>query len=279
MPNEGQLRFWNGPAAAGLLAVRGAHEAAERPYGLAALDALRPAAGERALDVGCGLGETTRELARRVGPAGAVVGIDIAQLFLDVARQESAALGNVTYLLADAQTHPFAVDFDLCYSRFGLMFFDDPPVAFRNLRRALRPGGRLAAVVWGPPASCVWVELPLRALRAELPSAAGATTSGPGPFSLSDGPALVRLLSDAGFANVRVEPADLPFRCGDTADDAASFLLRFGPAGAALREAGEEGTLIRPRVEATLREALVPWVGERGVELPSSELIVTATAP
>ena len=159
------------------------------------------------------------------------------------------------------------------------MFFDDPPVAFRNLSRALRPGGRLAAVVWGPPASCGWVELPLRALRAQLHRAPGPTTSEPGPFSLSDAPALVRLLSEAGFTDVRVDPLDLPFRCGDTADDAASFLLRYGPAAAALREAGEEGNMIRPRVEAILREALVPWMGGRGVELPSSALLVTATAP
>jgi SAM-dependent methyltransferase len=279
MPNEGQVKLWNGPSAAGLLAVRGPLEAAVRPLGLAALEALRPATGERALDVGCGLGETTRELARRVGPTGAVVGVDVAQPFLDVAHEESGAEGNVTYLLADAQTHPFPADFDLCYSRLGLMFFDDPPAAFRNLRRALRPGGRFAAVVWGPPAACGWVEMPLRALRAQLPTAAGPMMSGPGPFSLSDGPALARLVAEAGFAGVRVEPTDLPFHCGDTPEDAASFLLRFGPAGAALREVGEEGQRIRPRVEAILREALVPWTGPRGVELPSSDLLVTATAP
>jgi SAM-dependent methyltransferase len=278
MPNEGQVRLWNGPSAAGLLAVRGPLESAVRPLGLAAMDALHPATGERALDVGCGLGETTRELARRVGPDGAVVGVDVAEPFLDVAREESR-VANVTYLLADAQTHPFPADFDLCYSRLGLMFFDDPLAAFRNLRRALRPGGRLGAVVWGPPAACGWVDLPLRALRAQGPAAAGPTTSGPGPFSLSDGPALVRLLAEAGFADVLVEPVDLPFHCGVTPEDAASFLLRFGPAGAALREAGEEGKRIRPRVEAILREALVPWTGPRGVELPSSELIATATAP
>jgi SAM-dependent methyltransferase len=279
MPNEGQFRLWNGPGAAGILAVRGSLETAVQPYGLAALNALHPVTGECALDVGCGLGETTRELARRVGRAGAVVGIDVAQPLLDIAREESAGVENVTYLLADAQTHPFAAEFHLCYSRLGLMFFDDPPAAFRNLRGALRPGGRLGAMVWGPPAACGWVELPLRAVRALLPAAAGPTTSGPGPFSLSDGAGFVRLLSDAGFAGVRVEPAEVPFRCGDTPEEAASFLLRFGPAGAALREAGEEGKRIRPQVEAILREALVPWAGRRGVDLPSSELLVTASAP
>jgi SAM-dependent methyltransferase len=185
----------------------------------------------------------------------------------------------VTYLLADAQTYPFSAEFHLCYSRLGLMFFDDPPAAFRNLRRVLRPGGRLAAMVWGAPAACGWVELPLRALRAWLPAAAPPSTSGPGPFSLSEGPAVVELLSGAGFAGARVEPLNLPFRCGDAPEDAASFLLRFGPAAAALREAGAEGERVRPRVEASLREALVPWASRGGVQLPSSAWCVTAAAP
>lgn len=279
MSNERQLEHWNGPAAATLLLLRGPLEAAVRSHGLAALEASHPLPGERVLDVGCGLGETTRELARRVGPGGAALGVDIAGPLLEVARKESVGIRNVSYLLADAQAQPFAAEFHLCYSRYGLMFFDDPPAAFRNLRSALTTGGRLAAVVWGPPASCGWVELPLRALRARLPSAAGPTTSGPGPFSLSDAPALVRLLSEGGFADVGVERLELPFRCGDTPDDAASFLLRFGPAAAALRELGEEGQRIRPAVDVLLRELLIPWMGERGVELPSSELLVTATAP
>jgi SAM-dependent methyltransferase len=279
MSNDGQLAFWNGPAAARLLAVRAPLEAALEPYGLAALDALCPAAGERALDVGCGLGETTRELARRVGPGGAAVGLDVAKAFLDVARAESADAPNVEYVLADAQTHPFAARFDACYSRFGLMFFEEPAAAFENLRSALCPGGRLAAVVWGPPSACAWVELPLRAVRTRFPGAADPSTTGPGPFSLCDGAAFARLLEGAGFGEVRVEPLDLPFRCGASAGDAASFLVRFGPAAAALREGGPAGEVARPAIEATLRDALAPWGGPRGIALPSSALLATASAP
>ncbi|HET9597058.1 MAG TPA: methyltransferase domain-containing protein [Anaeromyxobacteraceae bacterium] len=279
MAGERQREIWNGPVAAGLLAVRAPLDAAVRPYGLAAMEALRPAVGERALDVGCGVGETTRELAGRVGPSGAALGVDVAERFVEVARRESAGCSNAEYLHADAQSHPFPDGFDLCYSRFGLMFFEDPPAAFRNLRGALRPAGRLAAVVWGPPASCAWVELPLRVLRGHRPGAGGPSTSGPGPFSLSDAAALARLAEGAGFAQVRVEALDLPFRCGDGVEAAADFLVRFGPAAAALREAGGEGERLRPVVAAELRELLAPWAGARGVELPSAALLLTAATP
>jgi SAM-dependent methyltransferase len=276
MANERQRTLWNGPAAAGLLAIRAPLDAAVRPYGLAALDALHPAAGERALDVGCGVGETTRELARRVGPAGVAVGVDVSDRLVEVARRESAGLSNVEYLVADAQSHPFTGGFDLCYSRFGLMFFEDPPAAFRNLRRALRAGGRLAAVVWGPPASCAWVELPLAILRRQRPDAAGAGAPGPGPFSLADAAEVRALVEGAGFTGARVDPLALPFRCGDSAADAAALLVRFGPAAAALREAGAEGERLRPLVEEELRDLLAPWVGPGGVELPSLALLLTA---
>jgi len=149
-----------------------------------------------------------------------------------------------------------------------------PPTRGRERRRV----DLYDAAGWITVRAPLKVELPLRALRAQLPATARPSTPGPGPFSLSDGPAFARLLSGAGFAGVRIEPLDLPFRCGDTPENAASFLLCFGPAGAALREAGEEGERIRPRVELILREALVPWAGPGGVDLPSSALLVTAAA-
>jgi len=277
--NEEQVRFWNGPVAAGLLDIRRPLEDAVLPYGLAALEALGVAGGERVLDVGCGLGTTTRELARRVGPTGSAVGVDVGASGLARARAESSGAANASYLLADAQTHPFAAEFHLCYSRFGLMFFDDPEAAFRNLRRALRPLGRLAAVVWGPPAACDWVKLPLRALGELLPSVGPPRSPGPGPFSLSDGPALEALLRRAGFSEARADPLPLPMRCGATTAQAASFLLRFGPAAAALREAGPEGERVRPKAEELLAEALSARAGEQGILLSSQALLVTARTP
>ena len=277
MPNEEQKRIWNEVNAPRFFAIRDALERSLAPYGLAAIDALSPAPGNSALDVGCGFGSTTRELARRVGATGQVLGIDVSEPFLAAARAEAPA--NVRYLRADAQTHSFETPFDLCFARFGVMFFDDPPAAFANLRRALRAGGRFAAVTWGSPQQNAWVEVPLRVLRLHLPAAPALLTAAPGPFSLSDPRALEQLLAEAGFAQPRVRALNLPYFAGATVEDASSLLLQLGPAAAVLREAGEAGQRLRPAIAADLGEELAPWLRQRGVELPAAALLATAVRP
>jgi SAM-dependent methyltransferase len=210
-----------------------------------------------------------------VAPEGNVLGIDVSEPFITIARSEAPP--NVRYLCADAQTHSFEMRFDLCLSRFGTMFFDDPAAAFANLRRALKPGGAFAAVTWGPLQQNAWVDVPLRIVRNYLP---GPTTpaAGPGPFSLSDRAALERLLTGAGFAQARVVPLPLPYAGGATIEDAVAFLLQVGPPSAILRAAGEAARPLLPRIEADLREALGPFSRPHGVELPAVALLATAAA-
>lgn len=240
MANAEQIRIWNQVNAARWKAVRGSLTRALEPFGRAVMDELAPRRGELPLDVGCGFGETTVQLAALCGEA---VGIDVSEPFIEVARKEAPA--GVRYVCADAQTYPFEERFDLVHSRFALMFFDDYAAAFANLRRAMRPGGRLATVVWGRRAENEWVELPLRVLGRHLPLP--PPTPGPGPFALADPVALSGLLSGAGFADVKVRPLDLPFEAD------ASLLVQTGPAAAILREAGPEGERLRPIVEAEIR--------------------------
>jgi SAM-dependent methyltransferase len=144
------------------------------------------------------------------------------------------------------------------------MFFEDPPAAFANLRSALRPGGRFAAVVWGPfrdnPWSCIPLELVGKSFPAPDPS------PGPGPFGLSDAARLESLLDGAGFTALNLSRITRPF------DADASMLLQTGPAGAALRQAGEAADQLRPELEAQLREALA------GRTLTGTALVVTALA-
>src|SRR4051812_9976526 len=204
MANEEQIRLWNLVNAPRWQRLRAPMTRPLVPWGDAAIDALSPRPGEVALDVGCGSGETTIQLARRTGNA---LGVDVCEPFIETARSEATA--GARYLLADAQTHRFGEQFDLLYSRFGVMFFEDPAAAFRNLRSALRPRGRMAVAVWGPWEENEWVTIPLEVLRRQMPVA--APTQGPGPFALADADAFARLLAESGFDDVSIARVERPF--------------------------------------------------------------------
>lgn len=272
--NEEQIRIWNEQNAPRWLAFRAELTRAIAPYGLAALDALAPMVGERALDVGCGCGDTTLELARRVEAAGTAIGIDVCQPFIEVARAEAAGWPNVGYQCADAQTQTFVEPFDLLFSRFGVMFFADPLAAFAKLRRDLRSGGRLGVVVWGAPAANEWAGLPLEVVRRHLD--VPAPGPGPGPFALADRTELVALLRAAGFSDVRAEPLNQGYVAGRSLGEAALLLLQFGPAGAALRQAGAAAERLRPTIEAELALRLAEHMGSDEVRLGAEATLATA---
>ena len=134
-PNAAQLEYWNGPAGERWAATWKVIDRAEAAITEELLALAAPRAGERVLDVGCGAGSPTLALRERVGPGGAVTGIDISAPLLAVARARAAGTG-VTFLEADAAVHAFRPEHDLVFSRFGVMFFAEPEAAFANLRRA-----------------------------------------------------------------------------------------------------------------------------------------------
>jgi SAM-dependent methyltransferase len=182
--------------------------------------ALRP--GERVLDVGCGHGTSTIAAAERVAPGGRVVGVDISAAMLEPARQAAAEVDGVEFLEADAQVHPFPVgSFDSVISQFGTMFFADPGAALGNLRRALRPAGRLAFVCWQEPLRTGWiavsmgVAVPLLGRPPDL-----GDPGAPGPYAFADGNRLRHLVTGAGFESVTLEPVTRPQPVGDDVDDA-----------------------------------------------------------
>src|SRR5215831_26565 len=139
--NQDQIDYWNGPSGGIWVAQKERLDRQLEGLGRAVMAALAPRAGEHVLDVGCGSGQTTLELADAVGPTGRVVGIDVSQPLLAAASRRSA-LAHVSFVCGDAQVHGFDRPFDAIYSRFGVMFFSDPLAAFTSLRRALKPGGR-----------------------------------------------------------------------------------------------------------------------------------------
>jgi SAM-dependent methyltransferase len=222
------------------------------------------AAGERVLDVGCGAGESTRDAARAAAPAP-VLGIDISEALLAQARARSEGIANVRFVLADAQTHPFADgEFDVAISRFGTMFFADPAVAFANLARALRPGGRLAMLVWQAYERNTWVR--------EVDRAVGAEPDTSEAFSLGD-PATVRRLL-AGFDDIGFDEVREPVFYGPDAAAAVAFVSAFQSTHDALAAMGpDEATAARERLRALMEAHRTP---EHGVALDSRAWIVTA---
>jgi SAM-dependent methyltransferase len=251
------------------------------PLGRVAIERLGVAAGDHILDVGCGCGQTLLQLADLAGPSGHVLGVDISPPMLARARERTAGRPTIALALGDAQTYAFVpASFDALFSRFGVMFFDDPRAAFRNLRAAARPGGRLSLVCWQELARNPWAARPLEAVMRLLPASAMPDMlreGRPGPFFLSD-PARVReILEAAGWQNVSLEPLEMPLHLGGAAtlDEVVDYSLQIGPAARAIADAPEA---LKPALASALREALAPFAGARGVFMDGAAFVVSAVA-
>lgn len=238
--------------------------------------------GDRAVDVGCGFGDTAILLAERVGPTGRVLGIDCCEAFLDHGRRDAAAagLGNVDFVVADIETHPFAGDFDFCFSRFGTMFFANPVVALRNMRRSLRPGGTMTMIVWRALAENEVMAVPKAVVQRFLPPPGDeARSCGPGPFSMADPDVVRAQLRAAGYEAPEFEAVDAPILAGKDVEDAVAFQLELGPAGEMVREAGELAVARRGEIVAALSDELRRFETAAGVVMGSGSWKVTARNP
>jgi SAM-dependent methyltransferase len=260
------------------VAFRPALDAMLEPLGDAVLSRVLPRAGESALDVGCGCGTTTHELARTVGPTGSVTGIDTSEAVLAVARRgapDADAAARATFVRGDAGTHPFPGHaYDVIVSRLGTMFFDEPGAAFANLRRALRLGGRLGFVTWGPLVDNPWTTIPRDAADAIVPLPPLPPPGAPGPFSQSDPDALADLLGHAGFVDVAIARHDQPLLIGrGDVDEAVEFYLRLLPTGYLMFEPDRH---LLDRLKVALHRALEPHRGPGDLLLGASAWIVTA---
>jgi len=234
--------------------------------------------GERVLDVGCGFGETTIELARATGSA---LGIDCCEPFLEIGRADAARAGvpGATFQLADGQTARFEQPFDVCFARFGTMFFINPAAAMANLRRATRPGGRLLMIVYRRIEDNAHFRMAKQVARNHLPPPADeAPSCGPGPFSMADSQTTSAILSSAGWSQVAFERVDADAWIGDTVEDALAFQLAIGPAGEIVRDAGALGEEKRPLIIDELRKELGRYQTPGGVFMPTSSWCVTARA-
>src|SRR5258708_16880651 len=273
--NADQIAFWNGLAGHHGTDRQQAQDTILAPVSDILIDRAKARAGERIVDVGCGCGATTIALAQKVGPTGHVLGIDISTPMLARARQIAPAGLPADFALGDATVYPFQpASFDLMVSRFGVMFFAEPALSFANMRRALRPSGRLAFVCWREPRDNPWLMMPLQAVYKHVPKLPQVGPEDPGPFSFASEQRVISILGEAGFSGTEMERCDLSLdvAVGRGLDAAVETALEIGPASRALEGQPPE---VYDAAANSIREALAPFASGQAVPLAASTCIVT----
>lgn len=251
------------------------------PAGQSGLDALAPQPGMRVLDLGCGGGASTAALSDRVGARGHVTGVDISPDLIARAKARLEGRANATLIEADAQTYPFEEGgHDALYSRFGAMFFDDPPRAFANLHRALTPRAPVALVAWRDIRRNHWASVPMTFVAEEVPGTPPSGAPGPGPFAWADPETFRPLLEGAGFRRVEATPYDFMAEISDGDDPdplerVVAFMMRVGPLAARLRSASDAA---RQEAGRFLTRRLARYVQDNSVRLPASAWVIRAEA-
>lgn len=280
-----QVGDWNGQSGERWVANQARLDAMVAVFGQAAIEAAAPETSERVLDIGCGAGASSLALAARVGAGGQVLGVDISEPLIHRARALALAQPDtpVLFQVADASSAELPEGaFDILFSRFGVMFFDDPIAAFAHMRRVLRPGGRVAFVCWRGAAENDWVRLPMGALKGIVPPSALPDPASPGPFSFGDRGRVARILTAAGFTDIAIAPFDasVPFGEGGTRDaaidDAVKMTLEVGPLSRALADQPDD---VRARASAAVHAAFAGLPGERSVMINGAAWIVKARNP
>jgi SAM-dependent methyltransferase len=283
--NEEATEAWSGVLFNRFVEYRDLIVEGLRAHGDAAMLLYPPEPGDRVIDIGCGFGDTTQQLAGLVGPDGQAVGVDVSEPFIRASIAEAAEAGveNVEFFAADVQVGDLQGPYDYAFSRMGLMFFANPVQAVRNIRGSLRPGGRLVGAVWRRKLDNEWLHRAEQATEQYLeePEEPEDVRCGPGPFSMANPDSVSEQLQIAGFERPTFTRCDIPIRIGNDLDHAVAFNMALGPAAELLRICpAEEVDRLRPKVARDIRDVLADYAQDDGVVLgPASTWIVTATVP
>jgi ubiquinone/menaquinone biosynthesis C-methylase UbiE len=276
--NADQITYWNGPNGQRWTDRQASQDVLLAPVSQILIDRIAPKTGDRIVDIGCGCGATSIALAERVAPRGFVLGVDISAPMLERARQLAPKALPLNFVQADATVYPFeATNFDLLVSRFGVMFFAEPVVSFRNLRKALRPQARVVFACWREPKENPWMMAPLQAVYRHVPRLPQVGLEDPGPFAFAGEERVKRILQEAGYADVAMEACNiaLDIAIGRGLDAATDAALEIGPSARALDGHPPE---VRAAARESVRELLAPHARGQTVPLPGSIWIVTAHA-
>jgi SAM-dependent methyltransferase len=255
--NEEQIQLWNGTAGRAWVESQELLDRLMAPMLEIVVGAVAPGSGWRVLDIGCGTGATTLAVARRLGAGGSAVGVDISAPMIEAARARAERERSpATFICADAQTHAFeAASFDRVVSRFGVMFFDDPRLAFSNLRRAARAHAELRSLAWRGPEENPFMTTAERAAAPFVPNLPPREPDAPGQFAFSDPERVRRILDASGWGDIDLRPIDVP--CAFPEGELVPYFTRFGPLGRVLHELDEPA---RDAIIQSVRRAFEPYV-------------------
>jgi SAM-dependent methyltransferase len=281
--NAEAIEAWDGPLYDRFVRFRDIVVKGLASHGEEALRLFPPQAGQRVLDIGCGFGDTTQDIASLVGPDGEAVGVDAAARFIETAREETAEAGvaNARFEVADVQADDLGGPYDMAFSRMGTMFFANPVAALRNVRTALVPGGQLVMVVWRRREDNEWMYRAQTIVEGIVsrPEEYDEPTCGPGPFSMAGADTTSDILVHAGFKDIALRRCDLPILVGHDVDEAMDLVMALGPAGEILRLQGDRAAHLHGEVRDALRRGLSEFQTPDGLRAQASTWIVSATAP
>jgi SAM-dependent methyltransferase len=277
--NFAQAEYWNAAGGQKWADYQEHQDQVLRPVSDRLIAVADPKPGERVIDVGCGCGATTIDFAARVAPGGEVLGVDLSEPMLARARERAPRAPPVRFERADATVYDFAPGAaDLAVSRFGVMFFADPAKSFANLRAGLKRGGRLAFACWREARQNPFFIVPLREAGKHAPPLPEMDPEAPGPFALAAEARVRRVLSEAGFADVSIEPQDLELdiATGRGLDTAVKAAMTIGPVSRMLADQSEA---VRAAAAADIRTALGTHARGQSVPLGGAIWMVTAANP
>jgi ubiquinone/menaquinone biosynthesis C-methylase UbiE len=275
-PNRDEAVRWNESSGPVWVEMQEVLDRMLAPFEARLVQEAFPREGGRVLDIGCGAGATTLAMARRLGPQGLCLGVDISAPLVAAAKVRAAAVAPVSaaFVQADAQTYAFEPEsFDAVISRFGVMFFDDSEAAFANIRRAARHRAKLAFVAWRSPAENPFMTTAARAAAPFLPNLPAPNPDAPSQFAFADGNKVRRILDASGWTDIDVAPIDVASSVA--AKDLLAYVTKLGPVGLALRDVNEP---TRTHTVEAVRAAFDPYIQDGAARFTAACWLVCARA-